>query len=277
MKHLMVKASVLTLLGFCLLPAGFAQPRGQQDQQPSAKPGQAEKAPKGPKVSKAELKAYKAFYNARNAPDAQVISLGESFVAKYPQSPYAGAVYGKLTGAYLHENNVDKMFQAGTKALELNPDNIDVLPLMAWAIPRRVNSKTPNAPQELQKAEKYAQHGIELLSSMPKPDNMDNATFTKVKNDKLAMCHSGLGTADVKLGKYDQAVTELSQAVQLSSTPDPVDYYLLGISNEMTSHFSDAVDAYSKCAALPSSLQAACKAGISEVKNKAKNNLEAPK
>lgn len=283
MKHFMVKASALILLGFCLVPASFAQPRGQQDQQPSAKPGEGQAegsgnaAPTGPKVSKAEMKAYKAFYDARTAPDAKIIDLGESFVAKYPQSPYAAAVYSKLTGAYLHENQVEKMMTAGTKALELNPDNIDVLPVMAWAIPRRVNSKTPNGPQELQKAENYAHHGIELLASMPKPATMDDATFTKVKNDKLSMCHSGLGVVDAKLGKYDMAVTELTQAVQLASNPDPVDYYLLGISNEMTSHFTDAADAYTKCAALPSSLQATCKGSISEVKKKAKNNLEAPK
>jgi tetratricopeptide (TPR) repeat protein len=282
MKHLMVKASALILLGFCLVPASFAQPRAQKDQQ-SSKPGGAgagdtgNAAPAGPKVSKAELKAYNAFYAARNAPDDQVISLGEGFVAKYPDSPYAGAVYGKLTQAYLHNNQVDKMLGAGTKALELNPDNIDVLPVMAWAIPRRVGSNTPNGPQQLQEAAKYAHHGIELLSSMPKPAAMDDAEFTKIKNDKLAMCHSGLGTIDAKLGKYDEAMTELNQAVQLESTPDPVDYYLLGLSDEMTSHFTDAIGAYTKCADQPGSLQATCKGNIEETKNKAKNSLEAPK
>jgi tetratricopeptide (TPR) repeat protein len=281
MKHLMVKAGALILLGFCLVPASFARPRGQQDQQKSAKPGKDEAsgnaAPTGPKVSKAEMKAYKAFYDARNDPDSQVISLGESFVAKYPQSPYAAAVYSKLTGAYLHENQVDKMLDVGTKALELNPDDIDVLSVMAWAIPRRVDSKTPNGPQELQKAENYAHHSIDLLSSMPKPADMDDATFTKIKNDKLSMCHSGLGVVDAKLGKYDQAIGELNQAVQLASTPDPVDYYLLGVSNEVTSHFTEAEDAYTKCAAQPGSLEAICKNNLTETKKKAKNSLEAPK
>lgn len=281
MKHLMVKASALILLGFCLVPASFARPRAQQDQ--SSKPGDSgagasgNTAPATPKVSKAEVKAYNAFYAARNAPDEQVISLGESFVAKYPNSPYAGAVYGKLTGAYLHQNQVDKMLDAGTKALDLNPDNIDVLPLMAWAIPRRVDSSTPNGTQKLQQAANYAHHGIELLSSMPKPATMDDATFTKVKNDKLAMCHSGLGTIDAKLGKYDDAMTELNQAVQLESTPDPVDYYLLGLSDEMTNHFTEAITAYTKCADDPGALQDTCKNDIKETKDKAKNGLEAPK
>ena len=40
--------------------------------------------------------------------------------------------------------------------------------------------------------------------------------------------HSGLGLIDIDHQKFEDARTELMQAVQLASSPDPVDYFLLG-------------------------------------------------
>ena len=93
---------------------------------------------------------------------------------------------------------------------------------------------------------------------------------------KLAMCHDGLGVAEVKTGKFDDAITELTQSIQLSETPDPVDYYLLGVADEETSHFTDAIATFTKCAA-EGPMQAQCKAGLDEAKKKSANSLEAPK
>ena len=147
-------------------------------------------------------------------------------IINWPMSKYVGGVYGMLTTAYYTTGNTDKMFAAGAKALELNPDNVDVLSLLAMAIPRRVKSNTPDGPQQLQKAEVYAHHAIELIPNLPKPDTVDDAAFQKAKNDKLALCHSGLGLLAIGHSKFDDARTELTQAVQLASSPDPVDFLL---------------------------------------------------
>jgi tetratricopeptide (TPR) repeat protein len=283
----MAKASALVLLTLCLISVGWAQKdnqknkKDQKDQGSNGstsldqqKPG--EQPTGGPAVSKDELAAYKVVYDTRGGDPGHVIEVGEAFLAKYPASIYAGAVYSELTSSYLNTNQPDKMVAAGSKAIELNPDNVDVLPLMAWAIPRRVTGQTPDGPQQLAKAQGYAKHGIELLTTMPKPPDMDDAAFTKAKNEKLAMCHDGLGVSEVKAGKYDDAIKELNQSVELSATPDPVDFYLLGVSNEVTSHFTDAIASFTKCSTA-GPLQAQCKAGLEETKKKSQNSLEAPK
>jgi hypothetical protein len=56
-----------------------------------------------------------------------------------------------------------------------------------------------------------------------------------------------------------------------------VNFYLLGLSNEKTSHFEDAVNAFTKCAAVPGGLQATCKTGADEAKKMATTQLSAPK
>jgi tetratricopeptide (TPR) repeat protein len=238
---------------------------------PSPAPTPAQNTPppkdagKPQKINKAEEAAYKAVLAAQAGDPATQIQVGEDFITKFPMSKYVGGVYGMLTTAYYTTGNTDKMFAAGAKALELNPDNVDVLALLAMAIPRRVKLSTPDGPQQLQKAEVYAHHAIELIPALAKPDTVDDATFEKAKNDKLALCHSGLGLLDMNHQKYEDARTELTQAVQLATSPDPVDYYLLGNADAQASYMNGAVAAYEKCAAT-GPLVTACKAREDAVK-----------
>ena len=283
MKFFMARAGAIALLALLVLPTSGAyagqkkkgdQGSGSTSLSDEPKPGDQKAG--GPAVSKEELAAYKAVYEARGGDPAKLVELGEAFVMKYPDSIYVGPVYSDLANAYLHTNQPDKMIDAGTKALDKNPDNVDVLPMMSWALARRVSSQTPDGPAQLAKAAGYGKHGIDLISSMPKPVSLDDAIFTKTKNELLSMCHDGIGVAAVKTGKYDLAVAELTQSVQLSSAPDPVDYYLIGVSNEVGSHFTDASAAFTKCST-EGPMQAQCKAGLEDTKKKAKDNLEAPK
>jgi tetratricopeptide (TPR) repeat protein len=277
MKSFMLKAGASVLLGLCVLSLAWSQNKGgAAPAQGQAQPGTpAAGAPAAPVVSKEELAAYnKMVADTRTAGDArQRATLEESFVAAYPNSMYAGGVHGQLAIDYLSLNDVDKMMAEGEKALAADPNNVDVLPLMAFAIPR----KNGSTAQQLEAAMNYGRRAINLLSSMPKPAELDDATFAKLKNDKLAQCHSGMGTAYFKTGQYDQAVAELTQAVRLDSMPDPVDYYVLGLSNQRGSHFQDAIAAFDKCASMPSTLAPNCKALSAETKKTAVNSLEAPK
>jgi tetratricopeptide (TPR) repeat protein len=284
MKAKFFRSSAAMLVVAMGISVGAGVSRAQYGQAPPAQsgqpapgtsaPGDKDKGEKGKPapVNKAEEDAYKALYAARTGPPATQIQLGEDFVTKFPQSHYLMGVYSQLTTAYYAEGQEDKMFVAGTKAIELNPDNVDVLALLAMAMPRRVKSTTPDAQQQYQKAESYARHAIELIPNLTKPDTVDDATFEKAKNDKLSMAHSGLGLIDLQHQKYDDARTELSQAVQLSSTPDPVDYYLLGNADVQASYYNDAVAAYEKCAA-SGPLVAQCKARAESAKKDATTKM----
>ena len=258
-----MKAKVLRWLAPLLVLAvavfiGAGVSRAQTVNMPDVQPAPAKSAP--PKVNKKEEEAYKAFYAARSGSPATQIQLGEDFVKKFPQSHYLGGVYSQLTTAYFSQGQEDKMFEAGNKALELNPDNVDVLALFAFAMPRRVKSDTPDAAQQYQKAEADARRAIELIPNLPKPAEIDDAAFEKAKNEKLSMAHSGLGLIDIRRQKFEDARTELTQAVQLTSNPDPVDYYLLGNADLQASYYNDAAAAYEKCAA-GGPMITQCKAG----------------
>jgi hypothetical protein len=242
---------------------------------PSGQPpaaGQAPATPATPPVDKAEEDAYRAFIAAHGPGDpTPEITLGEAFVTKYPSSRYLPSVYAALAIAYLsrgQDGDSDKMVADAQKAVDLDPDNVDALSLLVWAKARTVNPGTPGANDEFLKLENYAHHAIALVSTMTKPATLDDAQFTAAKNDNLSMCHSGLGLIEFKTGKYDEAVADMTQAVQLANSPDPVDYFILGHADEATNRFEDAMTAFSKCSD-GGPMQARCQSGLDDAKKKA--------
>ena len=224
------------------------------------------------KVNKAEEAAYKAFAAVQNGDPATRIQLGEDFASKFPTSRYLPGVYGVLTSSYFATGDADKMFTAGSKAIQLDPQNVDVLSLLAMAIPRRVKATTPDGAERLQAAEGYARRAIEIIPAMTKPATVDDAAFDKAKNDKLALAHSGLGLIYLNRDKNGDARDELTKATELASSPDPVDYFLLGNADVKASYLHGAIAAYEKCAA-SGPLAAQCKSREDSVKRDIANKL----
>jgi predicted Zn-dependent protease len=98
------------------------------------------------------------------------------------------------------------------------------------------------------------------------------------KNNALEMAYSGLGLVYLQKGKFTDAIPALENSVKADNhpEPDPVNWYLLGLANEKASHFDAAVAAYTKCAAIQSSLQPNCKQGIETAKKASSTQLSAP-
>jgi tetratricopeptide (TPR) repeat protein len=230
-----------------------------------------------PPVNAEEDAAYKAFDALPGTDLAKKIAAGEEFLQKYPESRYRPPVYSVLTAAYMQTGQTQKAFDIGDKEAQLKPDDVQTLAILCQSIPRTINAATPEPGKLLDKAEIYGKHVLEITPTMAKPANLTDEKFAEAKNETMAMAHSGLGLVDIRRGKLADAITELDQAVKLVPDPDPVNYYLLGIANEKTSHFDDAVAAYTKCAAIPSSLQQACNNNAAAAKKEGATQLSAPK
>jgi len=208
---------------------------------------------------------------------AKRIELGEAFLQKYPNSRYRSPVYGTLVMAYVQSGQVQKMEEVADKEIALNPNDVQVLAVVGQTLPRAMNSKTPEPEKVLTKAEQYDRKAIELTPTLPKPASVSDEAFSAVKNQTLGMAHGGLGLVYIRRGKFSEAIPELNQAVTIDPTPDPVNYYLLGMANVKTSHFDDSVAAYNKCAAIAGTMQETCKKGAEEAKKLGATQLSAPK
>jgi tetratricopeptide (TPR) repeat protein len=225
-----------------------------------------------------EEAAYKAFQAVPPNDIDKRIPLAEQFLQKYPQSRYRPLMYQTLVSGYLAKQEVPKMLDAGEKEIALNPNDTPVLGLMGQTLARTVNVKSPNAMEQLNKAEQYSKRAIEVTPTLPKPVELTDEQFAAAKNNALEMAYSGLGLVYLQKGKFTDAIPALEQSVKADnhSEPDPVNWYLLGLANEKASHFDAAVAAYTKCAAIQSTLQPNCKSGIESAKKANSTQLSAP-
>jgi tetratricopeptide (TPR) repeat protein len=253
-------------------PTSQQQPPADKDKQPNPAPLSMDNAPASPE----EDSASKAVQQATD-PNKR-IQLAEDFLKKYPQSRYRGSMYQALVSGYFATQQVPKMLEAGEKEVELNPNDAPVLAVMGQALARTYNPKAPDAAKQLDKAEQYSKRAIEITPTLPKPENLTDEAFSNAKNDTLVMAHSGLGLVYIRRGTFSEAIPELEQSVKADShpEPDPVNYYLLGVADKQTSHFEAAAAAFSKCATVPSTLQATCKSGAEDAKKQSSTQLSAP-
>ena len=282
----------ITVTGLLACMSGIAgaqssQPAQGTQSQPPAQPSDKSKTPEvtpltldvPAPVNAEEDAAYKAFQAVIADDAAKKIEVGEAFLLKYPESRYRSPVYGALTYAYLQSGNTQKMQEYGEKEIALVPNDVSALALLAQTLPRSMHgsASAPENAQVLVKAEQYSKQAIEITPTLPKPENMTEQAFASAKNQTLAMAHSGLGLVYVRRGKNAEAIPELEQAVKIDPTPDPVNFYLLGMANKATSHFDDAVAAFNKCAAMAGPMQGTCKAQSEDAKKKSATELSAPK
>ena len=230
-----------------------------------------------PPVNAEEDAAMKAFRAAPITDIAKKDQLGEDFLQKYPPSRYRPEVYSMLVRAYSSLGQIDKMETVGDKEIELSPNDAQTLAIMGSTLPRVMNGSTPDPQKRLDKAEQYCKRALEVLPTLVKPAELSDADFLKAKDQTAALAYSGLGLVAVRRQRFAEAIPNFEQAVKLDTFPDPVNFYLLGISNEKTSHFEEAVNAFTKCAAVPGGLQATCKTGADEAKKMATTQLSAPK
>jgi len=286
MKRMKMELAGAMIVGILMLGGNAALAQAPSMQQP---PKQEEKAPAPttttpltldaapPPVSAEEDAAMKAFRDAPMTDVPKKNQMAEAFVLKYPQSRYRVELYSWLVKGYYGNGEIDKMEAAGEKELAIQPDDATTLAILGQTLPRAMNSSTPEPLKRLMKAEQYSKKALELMPTLQKPVGLTDEQFTAAKNQTSAMAYSGLGLVAYRRGKYEEAIPSLEQSLKLDPTPDPVNYYLLGVANEKGSHFDDAITAFTKCASFPGGLQPTCKAGIEEVKKLSATQLNVPR
>lgn len=255
-------------------PAGTAPAQGQK--QPEMTPLTLDSAPP---VNAEEDAALKTYMEAPLSDIPKKLLLGEDFLKKYPQSRYRSQVLSWQVQGYVHTGQLDKMQEAGEKELELVPNDAQTMATLGSVLPRSMpSSMTPEQrTQVLSDAEGYSKKALELVPTLSKPAGVTDEQFVTAKNQIQALAYSGLGLVAFRRNKYAEAIPNLEQSVKYDPNPDPVNYFVLGISNEKASHFDDAITAFTKCAAIQSSLVPTCKNGIEEAKKLAATQLSVPK
>ncbi len=255
---------------------GMGQSQQQQGQGQQNPPATAPTPPPTtPPVDPAEVAAFKKLALSTDA--KQVVSDSNDFLKKYPTSRFAAVVYAQLAMAYLQQGDGDKAGDAAQKALQLNPNSPDALPVMAIVSSHQIPGGPGSGPK-IQATENYARQGILQLNALTKPPDVTDAAFNTQRDERLAMCHSAMGLAYLNEGKAALAVQELVEATKLESTPDSLDMYLLAVAYDGTGQFAQAVATFeAACPKMQAEMQQRCNDLLKDERKKAPAQPPAPR
>lgn len=208
-------------------------------------------------VEREESKAYQAFL--KETEPAKKIERGNEFLKKYPKSSLAEPVDVGLMNVYRARQDWKDSYRFGDHALALDPDDVDVLTTIGWTIPHVYNPSDPDASEQLDKAEKYAKHALEVMATMHKPPHVTDAQFADARAKRTFEAHSALGLVYFRRQQYDDSAKETEQAVQGNPAPDATDLFVLGADLHFLNRHAESEDAFARCAEIASTLQEQCR------------------
>jgi hypothetical protein len=261
-------------LAICLGLLGAALAASCAQAAPAQQGGQAQGGQgrgRGAAIDPAEEAALKAF-NAATDTDAK-IQAGEDFEQKYPDSRYLEAVRSTLVTLYYDKMDWPKFYAEAGATIAKDPDNVPVLTLVGWVIPRVYKADDPSEPAKLDQGEKYEKHALELIPAMQKPGQISDDQFNLAKASAASEAHSGLGMIYYRRNDFANSAKELETSTTETSDVDPSDLYILGLDYQKLNRNTDAEGAFTKCASMPGQLQDNCKKSAAALQG---SSLSAP-
>ncbi|HEY2039733.1 MAG TPA: hypothetical protein VGG95_08705 [Edaphobacter sp.] len=209
----MKKAVVASLLAVASV-ASCARIAVAQTPAPAPAPSaDGQQAGGGIQLPPAEYNAYTAAIG-QSTPQAQAPAL-ESFLTTYPNSQVKVDVLQRLMQAYSAFDPA-KTLETADRLLQVDPTNIRALFMESFFHLQNADKMTdPTAKQpELDKAAESGQKGL----SAPKPKDMSDADFTKIKEAMNPVFHRAI--ANAALNKKDAATAVSNLKESLSSVPE---------------------------------------------------------
>lgn len=201
--------------------------------------------------------AYKVFLKQQEP--AKKIQLGTDFVQRYPKSPLAERVDVGMMDVYRAQQDWKDVYQWADNALALQPDDVDVLTTVGWTIPHVYSPDDPNADHDLNKAETYAKHALDVMAKMPKPPDLTDAQFEAAKAKRTFQAHSALGLVYFRREDYADSAKELELSTKGNPAQDATDLFVLGVDLQNLNRYREAEDAFGGCSQIAGPLQNQCK------------------
>jgi tetratricopeptide (TPR) repeat protein len=153
---------------------------------------------------------YNAYMSAVQQADANAkISGLEAFLTQYPNSVVKVDALEALMGAYQQSGNAAKVVDAANRLLAANPDDVRALVVLSY---------TERASQQWPGAKQHAEHGLQVLPNMPKPEGVQQADFDKQKVQMTTLLNSVAGFASLQLKNNADAQKYLREAVKGNPT-----------------------------------------------------------
>lgn len=203
--------------------------------------------------------AYQAFHKLPMQDADKKIKLGQAFINKYPKDRYTQTVYDEVAQTYYAKQNLRDFYAWSDKGLSVFPDDVSLLALTGWVIPRAYKPDDPDGDKQLDKAETDENHALQVIAGLAKPAGMNDQSFAQYKALEASVAHSALGMIYFRRERYEDSEKEMQLSMGAAADSDPTDFLVLGADYQNLGRFKEAADAFNRCAQVPGNFQATCK------------------
>lgn len=176
--------------------------------------------------NKSELEALQAIQAEQN-PAAKIQKI-DDFVKKFADTEFKAILYTQAAQLAEHMGDGNKVVIYSDLALEADPKAYQPMLMEAAELARSTRENDLDKDEKLSKAEKYAKEGMEIAPNAPKPNaQLTDAQWDEIKKEFVGDAHRDLGMIASVRKKYDVAVAEFKQAVEIPHEPDPATFIRL--------------------------------------------------
>ncbi len=168
----------------------------------------------------AEYNAYMAAFNTQD-PAAKAAAM-EAFVKQYPASIVKIDALEQAMAAHQQANNVAKVQSIAGQILELDPDNVRALAILAFL------KRSQATPQSAGEARVLAQKGQRALLAWTRPEEISEADFKKLRNQMADIFYGAIAFAALQDKNYPTAHENYLEAIAIDSS-NLQDVFQLGI------------------------------------------------
>jgi tetratricopeptide (TPR) repeat protein len=200
--------------------------------------------------SKSEVEALQAIMAEQDP--AAIMTKVDAFVAKFADTEFKTWAYTRAAEAAMQKNDGTKVIIYSDLAMESDPKAYHPMLMEAGEIARTTRENDLDKDEKLAKAEKLAKQAMEVVPTAPKPNaQIPDAQWDEVKKEFLADGHRDLGMVAAVRKKYDVAIAEFKQAVEIPAQPDPSAFIRLAAAYNDNKQPDEALAALAKMPANP--------------------------
>ena len=189
---------------------------------------------------------------------AAIVAAGDAFENAFPKSELLRNVYRTELDAWKELGNSRKAVLAGEKALQLAPDNLDILVELAYLI-----SDTETNPTDLAKARIYGNRVLGLLQTIQIPRTITPQEWKVIRKSLESRAYSALGLAAFKDWSLEEAIRNFELGVSSSPSNDAALLYRLGVTYRLAGRKEKSRAAFER----------AEKVGVPEISKRAQQEL----
>jgi tetratricopeptide (TPR) repeat protein len=172
------------------------------------------------KYTKAEAEALNGIM-AEKDPATQITKV-DAFIQKFADTQFKGVAYTLAARAAEQMGAGAKVVIYADLAIEADPKAAYEAMLMeAGELARSTRENDLDKDEKLAKADKLAKEAMEVVPTAPKPNaQIPDAQWEEVKKELIADAHRDLGMIAAVRKKYDVAIAEFKQAIEIPQDPD---------------------------------------------------------